>query len=300
MVSRAAFVICTEPGFETKSVLLVRSIRRFGGCLSSAPVYSFSPREGQAVSEWALSELSRLGVHHSPAVLNEQYSDLGVYNKPFVCAHSERQLDSEILIFLDSDQVIFNEPDALLISRDVIAALRPVHRVNIGVNALYGGQDQDYWREMYRLCGVSTLSVVRTTVADAQILAYFNSGMISTRPEDGVWGCWARNFERVMRAGLTPTDPFFIEQSVYSATISSMKKTVTLLPSRYNYPLPAHHALIDHKRIRDFEEVVSIHYHRAFDGGNWFPFLSHLPSFNKSSARYEWLVHNLAELDRNS
>src|SRR5271165_7096103 len=108
MIARAVFVICTEPAFERKSVLLVRSIRRFAGLLSTAPVYSFSPREGSTISPWVMAEFSRLGVEHSAIVLNQRYTSYGVYNKPFVCAYSERQINADVLIFLDSDQVIFN------------------------------------------------------------------------------------------------------------------------------------------------------------------------------------------------
>jgi hypothetical protein len=297
MATGAAFVICTEPAFERKSVLLVRSIRRFAGILSTAPVYSFSPREGHAISQWAAAEFSRLGVEHSHAPLNKHYTRYGVYNKPLVCAYTERQIAAEVLIFLDSDQIIFNEPSALLIASDYTGAARPVNVVNIGVSTLQGGKDQDYWRELYSLCGVKTSSMIKTTITDCEIFAYFNSGMISTRPQNGVWGCWADTFERVMRAGLQPSDPFFIEQSVFSATISSMDKPLLLLPTSYNYPLPAHYALLDCKRIKRFEEVVSVHYHRIFENGNWRPFLTHLPFFERQSLRYDWLLENLAELN---
>jgi hypothetical protein len=296
VITKAAFVICTERAFENKSVLLVRSIRQFAGFLSTAPIYSFCPRENRTISPWAASELSRLGVEHRGTVLNQRYTEYGVYNKPFVCAYSEGHIDAELLVFLDSDQVIFNEPSALMIDSTRIAAARPVGLTNIGVSRLQGGIDEEYWRQLYTVCGVQSTSTVKTTITDCEILAYFNSGMISTRPEDRVWSSWARNFERVMQKGLQPHDPFYIEQSVFSATLTSMNKPVALLPPSYNYPIPAHGVLLDSKRIKQCEQLVSIHYHRMFDDGNWRPFLDHLPYFDKSSFCYRWLLDSLSEL----
>jgi len=245
-----------------------------------------------------VTEFSQLGVTHVDILLNRNWTSYGVYNKPFVCAHAERQINAEFLVFVDSDQVIFNEPCGLLISNDYIAAARPVNLVNIGVSTLAGdGRNQEYWRRLYDLCGVSIFSLVKPMLEDCEILAYFNSGMISTRPRAGIWGRWAGNFERVMRLGLQPTDPFFIEQSVFSATISSMNAPVSLLPPSYSYPLPAHHGLEDGKQIKQLEKMVSIHYHRIFDNGNWLPFLTHLPCLERRSPRYEWLIQNLSELD---
>jgi hypothetical protein len=300
MASTVAFIICTEPPFERQSVLLVRSIRRFAGSLSTAPIYSFSPRGCEALSSLATTEFSRLAVEHSDTILNPNYTSYGVYNKPFVCAYAERHIDADVLMFLDSDKVIFNEPCALVITTDYIAAAQPVGEVNIGVNTLHGGQNQEYWRELYRLCGVKTPSVVRTSVTGCEILAYYNSGMISARPQDRVWSRWADNFVRVVGTGLQPSDPFFTEQSVFSATLSSMDKPVAVLPSSYNYHLPAHHVLSNGKRVRRFEELVSIHYHCVFERGNWLPFLTRLPLFERDSLRYHWLVENLIELNEKS
>lgn len=292
----AAFVICTEPAFEKKSVLLVRSIRKFGGTLSSAPVYSFSPRKDHAISNWAEAEFSRLGVEHSNVELNMRYTKHGVYNKPFVCAYTEHRIPSEHLIFLDSDQVIFNDPKALLIEDDYVAAVRPVNQANIGVSALVGGKNEKYWNELYQLCGVRTRSMVSPMLSDREIFAYFNTGMISIRRNSRAWSRWAANFERVMEMRLEPSEPYFIEQSVFAATVSSMNKPIALLPPNYNYPLPAHHALSDRLRIASFEEAVSIHYFRAFNDRNWFIFLEHLPHFDRQSERYDWLIQTLSEL----
>ena len=38
-----AIIICTEPAFEKKSLLLVRSIRRWAGDFRNVPIYNLSP-----------------------------------------------------------------------------------------------------------------------------------------------------------------------------------------------------------------------------------------------------------------
>src|SRR5580700_5335081 len=100
-----AFIICTEEPFEKKSVLLARSIRTFAGGLRDAPIYSFSPRAGQRVSEWALRQFASLSVTHDTTMLNHCFTQFGVNNKPFVCAYAERAINAEVLIFLDSDKI---------------------------------------------------------------------------------------------------------------------------------------------------------------------------------------------------
>jgi hypothetical protein len=292
-----AFLICTEPAFEKKSILLARSIRRFAGRFRDAPIYSFCPRSRQILSDQTLAQFSTLGIINDGRILNTHYGEFGVNNKPFVCAHAEKVVNADILVFLDSDIVFFNEPSALLIPRDTIAAVKPVDIVNIGVKALHGGQNEEYWRFLFEICGVKNPTFLQTIVDEIEIMQYFNSAIIATRPEDQLFSKWASNFEQVMSQNVTPTDSSFIEQSVFSATLSGAKKHISMLPTGYNYPIASHHRLGQRKRIRSFDEVISIHYHRMFDYKNWLPFLTNLPLIDRSSQSYDWLIENLQDLD---
>jgi hypothetical protein len=293
---RVATIICTEPAIEKQSVLLARSIRRFGGRLIDAPIYSFSPR-GQPISAWAQEQLSQLRVSHDCRLLNHKYPYDPFANKISACACAEVEIEADVFVFLDSDKVVFNNPAALLISDAVSAAVRPVDHVNIGVNRLEGGQNERYWRALYDVCGVTETRFVRTTIAGSEILQYFQGGMIAVHRNSHVFTKWAHNFDRIMRSGITPTEPHLMEQSALAATVSSLPEDALILPLSYNYPIHAQSTLMPPLyRLHSFEGCISIHYHHSFDNGGWRPFLEDLWAFDRKSERYRWLVDSLREL----
>src|ERR1044071_878222 len=251
-----AFIICTEAHFERKSILLARSIRQFGGRISRAPIFSYSPRKVGRISSFARRELERCEVHHSETVLNDAHTDYGPYNKPFICSHAEQTLAFASLVFLDSDKIIVNEPAALDLPESTPVTVRPVDLVNIGtyspnsdqmkywaqMSKLFGAtrfsvalNNNQYWRKLYKLCGVEVTRSIVTAVDQIEILEYFNSAMISVRRSAGVFSQWEKNFRKVMSRGLRPSHPFFIEQSTFSATVSALGGAA-VLPESYNWP----------------------------------------------------------------
>jgi tetratricopeptide (TPR) repeat protein len=296
--AKIAFLICTETSIEKNSILLARSIRRFGGSLRHAPIYSFAPRPGLDISREAQSQFQVLDVIHQARPLNTAHPQMGIANKPFVCAYAEEFLEADVSVFLDSDKVVFNEPRALLVSDKVSAAVRPVDSVNIGVAGFGEGQNGQYWRDLYATCGVDTVRFVRTMIDGTKIFDYFNSGMIAAHRNNRLFSKWAKIFDRTMRSGATPTDPFFIEQSSLAGTISGVAKDVAILPPSYNYPIFAQNTLSpESRRFRSFDDMVSIHYHHFFKDGNWRALLDGLWSFDRTSERYRWLTDNLRALN---
>jgi hypothetical protein len=291
-----AFVICVEPSLEKKSILLIRSIRKFAGRLRRSPIYTFSPR-GAPISEWAESQLAKMGAIHSARILNSGRSDDGLANKPFTCAHAERTIDAEILVFLDSDTIIFNEPRRLIFSSDKSLAARPVDMQNIGVRNLKGeGRNKNYWRQLHKICGVRELRYVKTTIGRRRIVEYFNSGMLATRPVHQIFSQWAKNFQAVLRQDLRPTNGHFIEQSVLSATASANPLGTVRLPIAYNYPFTAKNRLLPERRVDTLEKVVSVHYHRTLERGRWMTTLQKLNLWERKGERYQWLLESLVNL----
>lgn len=108
-----AFLICTEPGrLEGQSILLAESIREFAGDMKNTPIYSFHPRIGSPIHIQTQQKFDELRVIHQQIHLNIEFSDYYLANKPLVCAHAEQTIDADILVFLDSDKCIFQEPKA--------------------------------------------------------------------------------------------------------------------------------------------------------------------------------------------
>ena len=112
MQKQPKIIICTEKGkIEKYAVLLCRSIRKFGGEYADAKIFSFAPRKGFGPKKETLIEFKKLGVNHQNIELNKEYRKYPLANKPLVCAYFEEKYPNENIIFIDSDQIVFNQPD---------------------------------------------------------------------------------------------------------------------------------------------------------------------------------------------
>jgi hypothetical protein len=123
---RLAFIACIEKGYlEGQALLLRRSIRKFAGRYSDAPIYTFQPRHGTEITQASLTELAELGVSHSSILLNSEHHANAYANKVFVSAYAEERLPEDILVFVDSDTVFVGEPVAFAFSCGIDAAVCP-------------------------------------------------------------------------------------------------------------------------------------------------------------------------------
>ena len=182
-----AFVICTERHFEKKSLLLVRSLRHFGGALgANSPIISYSPRQKAAPSDDVIRQLAALDVQLVFDVSNSRWPDYPFANKVVACAHAEQNLNVDVVVWLDSDQIVLREPGALQLSPDIDAAARPVSFKNIGF-----GSDDDasysYWMKLYEIGGALPKRKVETTLGGEVIWEYYNGGLIAARRNAGIF-----------------------------------------------------------------------------------------------------------------
>lgn len=294
---RLAFVICTEAGrLERQSLVLAQSIRTFAGKLRNAPIYSFQPRAGYAISPFTAGEFARLGVIHRDDVLNERYSDYPLANKPLVAAFAERMLSEEFLVFVDSDMVFFQEPARLLLDAGIDVAVRPVDIKNVGTDGK-SDENQDYWARLAAEFQIPSFCWVTTTVDRQQILGYWNSGLVSVRRATGIFTAWKENIETAFALGMLPPKPYFLDQCVLAAAIHALGVAVVELPPSYNYPLHLHHRIPEPSRITSFRRITSAHYHGLFEASNWPSTPSRSHPMRWYSPRARWLAKQLQHYD---
>lgn len=285
-------IICTEKGYlEKYSLLLVRSLRQFGGKFAEIPVYSFSPRRDFKPSKITLEQLSLLNVEIINDDLNERYINYPLANKPIICAWAEKHLNHETLIFMDSDQVILNEPNLFEQDSEFDVSVRVVDKTGIG-NKISNELD-DYWGKVVNRLNIELNRKTITTIDHETIWGYWNSGLIISKRECQLYSNWLKNFEILYHEGITPKkDIFYLEQSCLSATIHQLNLSVSDLPNQYNYPISLLSEIPDGKKISSLEKIVSIHYHHIFKFPLWkYPFVD----FNDKdfSIQYKWLKQNL-------
>ncbi len=259
-------VICTERGYlEAQSKLLVYSIRKYGGILKDAPIFSYQPRRGKQLDQSTIDFFEQYHVHHVDLLLNTKYHTYPLANKPIVCAHREALSSADQIIFIDSDTFFFQGPDFILDSPPGLY-MRPVDIKLMGANEDFTGKTGLYWQKVYELLDVKSRRTINTTVSDEKILEYYNSGLVINSPSNNLYQYWLENFEKVMAKKIMPHKGLaYVEQSVLSATISSLELQVKPLPTSYNYPL---HLRKDFVKIEnsypDFRELSHVHYHKLF------------------------------------
>jgi lipopolysaccharide biosynthesis glycosyltransferase len=293
-----AFIACVEQGYlEDQVKLLCRSIRHYGGRYRDCPIYTFQPREGTEISPETLATLKDLNVTHITETLNSVYSSYPIGNKIFVCAWAERYLTEEILVFLDSDTMLCNEPDAFDLPSHVIAAVRPVDKKGQG-SAGERDSNDSYWQRLYEICGVQARPFVRTTIKQDEIRAYFNAGLIVGRRSAGVFQQWKANFLKLMEASHIPTRGEKnkvklnnMDQLSLAAILSDMMPAVTLLDERYNYPLPLRAASKAKLSTAQLSDLVHIHYHRWFRKPNFLHLVR--PPLDPNDEIFTWLEPQL-------
>lgn len=281
-----AFVACVERGeLEKKTLLLCRSIRRFGGRHADAAIYTFQPRAGTTVSRRTAAQLAELGVEHITERLNVRYGHYAIGNKIFASARAEELAGEDVLVFLDSDTVIVNEPRALELADGIDAAVRPVDmhrspaepdddadpfwqtRFRRVSSSGPGDPMDDYWLRLYDLLGIEARPFVITTCSHQRIRAYFNSGLVAVRRTAGLFAQWRDDFVRLTEARHIPRNGplHYMDQVSLAATLTRVWDRVAIPDGRYNYPLPGRDSLDEPYRSMPLERLVHIHYNAMFD-----------------------------------
>jgi hypothetical protein len=298
-----AFILCTEGGqLEQESLLMVESFRKYAGCFKDAPVYSFHVREKNDASPAAVAKLASLNVKHQKLLLNKQYPDYPLANKPLLCAYAEETIDAEILVFLDSDLVFFSEPKEFFLPLEYDVGIRPEHHKMIGSEGPSDPNDE-YWQYLYTLAGVKDDSrFVTTTVDQKRIRPFWNSGLVAVRRSAGIFTAWKQTIEKLLEEGATTDQKnFYYEQSALSATICAKTDRVWNFSPGYNYPIHSHNLMVDTERRHSFDEILCIHDHlfrqrrEQYRERTWVKTLKRLKDFDQSSEKYHWLYQYLQQ-----
>lgn len=232
----AAFVICVEPGMlEYKALCLVLTFRKNAGRWKDLPIIAYSPREGRRVSTWLKEIFAQYDVTLVEEAINHDYIDYPLANKPLVMRDAEHRLPHELLIFLDSDILVWDEPDDL--------ALHPSKALGMVIDADksvassgLGDEFDDMWLRLYSLAEVTTPHFVQTTLGRERVRGWWCSGVIATRRSAGLMTEWLSIFENAMKADIfLPRAVYMREQMTFSAMATRHIDRVSNLSPRYNY-----------------------------------------------------------------
>jgi hypothetical protein len=286
-----AVLICVERGrLESEALLLVESLREWGGACAQAPVYAFAPRPGQHPEPATIERLEALGATFVGEDLVERFADTPTFNKVAVSAWAERELEHETLVFSDTDTVFVGEPSLLSLEGEEVAACRPVDRRIAGSKGK--GKNEPFWRKMYAELGVRERPFIETSVGSMPIRAYWNSGLIAARRSAGLFGAWASALERLFDAGIVQKRwPHFMDQLSWAGVTADVHDRIRVLPPTYNYALRHRMALTPPADGLDLEEIVHLHYRLWFHMPDALAKVT--PPFDPGGERYRWIEARL-------
>jgi hypothetical protein len=226
---------------------LTESIRAFGGQWAQAPVWVYLPEETVGEEKALDEKLNSLNISVKFSRTPEAARWLYYSGKVFAAAAAETEAEKagDLLVWMDYDTIVLDEPTDFVLAPDIDLAFSPVMHNRSG--SLYEKPPDDFWSRIYDRLGVTyELLPPMITPADQQkIRAYIHVGLIIVRPEKEILRRWVDDFEALY------TDPaladmcradrtrcVFLHQTAMTGAFKRLRPDgMRELSNRYNYPI---------------------------------------------------------------
>ncbi|HNT54843.1 MAG TPA: hypothetical protein PKG95_09040 [Anaerolineaceae bacterium] len=246
--------------------LLIQSLRSFGGDLANCPVWVFCPTAPRPnCRDFAAARVEVCPLDPPAAVLAYPFG-----GKVAACAAAEARAGREVnaLIWMDPECLVIQPPRLFDLEPGVEAALRPVHRRNVGLAA---GEPLDpFWQGICAAVSVADFPTTVTSFIDGQVLrTYFNSHAFSINPARGLLSRWYELFQHLItdprfQAAACADAPhrIFLFQALLSAlTVTTLPPDrIRILPPAYNYPYNLHGQVPVARRPAALNDLVCLTY----------------------------------------
>jgi hypothetical protein len=234
------FLFCVESGFfEAQTVLVVESLRRFGGRFAGAPALAVTPRFGPPLSRHTLRRFEELGVTYVRRWAGHPYDWYPYTNKALAALIADEQATTEQVIWLDSDVLVLAEPELLLLAQGEDFAICAYDK-NIGSSGP-GDRNEPYWHALSNSYGISIddLPWIETQFDRQRVRFRLHSGVYSFRRGLGLGVAFVADMERMFtsRIAYTRQMPFPGDDVALAFSVVKRKLRWRLLPMAYNYEI---------------------------------------------------------------
>ncbi|HSF83387.1 MAG TPA: hypothetical protein VLA49_19270 [Anaerolineales bacterium] len=284
---------------QTNGLLLAESLRAFAGDLAQAPVWFFSPEDGDDLSPAFESRLLGLDVNLIRIDMEAEILRFPLGAEACLAAGAEAALEDQasLLAWLGANTVVLGAPVDFLLPENKRLGVRPVHHLLIGSRL---DQPLDpFWGQIYSYCRVPAGHIFpMTTHIDAvEIRPYFNAGSLLVRPEEGLLRSWRQAFLEIyhqpaMQAFYRSDAMYkiFIHQAVLAGVILAAYSPAQIhtLPPTYNYPLHLYEEDITGTRPGCLEELVTFRHEGFYQDAHW---MEEMPA---GEPLKRWLAERLA------
>ncbi len=286
-------VCCVESGpLETTTVLMIESLRRWGGRFANVPVIAVTPRFGPGLSAKTRRRFAEMNVRHVRKTLggaSEKYRWYNFLNKPLSLVIAEAFVTTDLVAWLDADVFVTGSPEGFDLAEGVDFAGCPSDR-NLGSTGP-GDRYEPYWEKMCGIHGLPLESVpwVQTCREKMRIRLYFNGGILVYRKGTRYAKAYLEGCISALDARVTSKDAglFFAEQVTAGLIAVKEKLKVRMLPEDCNYAVGSKCEGFDGAA---FSQARVLHYHDAL----WPHFFTQFLAMCRSGKPelYDWVRAN--------
>ncbi len=257
------------------TLVLVESIRTYGGRFAEAPVWIYAPSSLMKTQGKLVKSFGALDADVRASDAPADARAIPFSGKVFAAARAEKAAKgaASVLVWLDEDTVMLAEPGELALAKHANLGYRPVMHRNVG--SLYSEKPDAFWSRVYEKLAVpdSAMFPMKTVTGDATVRAYFNAGLLAVRPEAGIMKRWGEAFNTLyldpVIAGMCEKDQrlgVFLHQAALSGAIVKHvpRSEMTPLPDGYNYPMFFKAMYGAEKEFDSIDGVVTLRYDAYF------------------------------------
>jgi len=300
MASRTAVVAYCSYSYGgvpgTDLFLLAASVRRFGGSMSSSPVWIMYP-SGKEPGPAERVRAAALGVELRPYSAEPALAAYPFAMKAAAAAAAESLAEGAAseLWWFDRDSLVLSDPrEASLVEGEALA-FRPVNAQNIGQAS--SEEPDGFWSRVYELGGLDPARVGTTTsyMEGRELRFYAAAGLLVARPERGMLRRWlslslecASDERLAALARSSSRHRLFLHQAALSVAIAAVTTEVErrALPPRFMYPLNFWSVEAASRRPERVDDLVTLRYDAALEDGGW-------KDFAMSPGLREWIEANM-------
>jgi len=283
-----AIVTCVEAGpLEAQVLLMVESLRRWGGRLADAPVLAVKPRWGPALRRATRRRFDELGVEFVDVRHRSRFGWYKFLNKPIAVKVAAERFDAETICWLDADILVIREPTELLLrdDEDFVANCSDLGGL---ASTGPGCEHEPYWRRACDLIGVDIEQMpwlIPHRGPGEPVRFYFNGGVFAFRRDTGFADAYIEAVEKLLAARFAHPQHrcYFHEQAALGLVALKLGLGWRELTARSNFATKA--MLGPHED--ETADATVLHYHGGLHPSQFSQFKSTVQRFHPEVG--EWL-----------
>lgn len=265
--------------YEVQSLLLVKSLRDFGGVMADLPVWIYYP-EGQPLGGAALEALQDLDVELLPFPIGAGLRHFPFAGKTLAAGAAEERAEREnvILAWHDRTGFIRQAPFDFILPAEKDVAFRPTDIANIGAPA--GGPLPEFWQAVLSHFSLTEddLPPITTAIDQKPLRLYVNAGLLVVHPAKRLLRTWADALTQTY--ALPAFKPFYQQNQAYAifmhqaALTAATALTTTpnereILPNTYLFSVDNFFDYPPKERPLTLDQITTGRFHDFFALANW-------------------------------